>query len=118
MKETMMRRRTLILCEQLSVPSFQIIEINADVGCVRCQDRVSQIVSKMTGIEEYVVDLKKKLVMARGDFRARLVTHHQQVKDVVVSQTPSQNTTKHLFFRPLNLFFRSIFSLCLRPTTL
>jgi len=28
---------------------FQVIEINADVGCVACQDRVSKIVSKMTG---------------------------------------------------------------------
>ncbi|KAG7573743.1 Heavy metal-associated domain superfamily [Arabidopsis suecica] len=116
MKEPMMRRRTLMLCEQLSLPSFQVIEINADVGCVCCQDRVSKIVSKMTGIEEYVVDLKKKLVMARGDFRPRLVSsHQQQVKDVV-SQTPCQSAKRLL--RPLNLFLRSIFSLCLRPCTL
>ncbi|ANM63298.1 Heavy metal transport/detoxification superfamily protein [Arabidopsis thaliana] len=94
---------------------FQVIEINADVGCVACQDRVSKIVSKMTGIEEYVVDLKKKLVMARGDFRPRLVSSQQQVKDVV-SQTPSQNAKRLL--RPLKIFLRSIFSLCLRPTTL
>ncbi|CAA0374867.1 unnamed protein product [Arabidopsis thaliana] len=121
MKEPMMRRRTLMLCEKLSLPSFQVIEINADVGCVACQDRVSKIVSKMTeremaaGIEEYVVDLKKKLVMARGDFRPRLVSSQQQVKDVV-SQTPSQNAKRLL--RPLKIFLRSIFSLCLRPTTL
>ncbi|XP_010509571.1 PREDICTED: uncharacterized protein LOC104785971 [Camelina sativa] len=117
MKETMIRRRTLMFCEQLSLPSFQVIVINADVGCVRCQDRVSQIVSKMTGIEEYVVDLKKKLVMARGDFRPRLVSlsHRQQVKDVISQTTPSQNAKRLL--RPLNLFFRSIFSLCLRPST-
>ncbi|XP_010516777.1 PREDICTED: uncharacterized protein LOC104792342 [Camelina sativa] len=117
MKETMMRRRTLMFCEQLSLPSFQVIVINADVGCIRCQDRVSQIVSKMTGIEEYMVDLKKKLVMARGAFRPRLVSlSHQQVKDVV-SQTTTPQNAKHLL-RPLNLFFRSIFSLCLRPSTL
>ncbi|CAH8264848.1 unnamed protein product [Arabidopsis lyrata] len=116
MKEPMMRRRTLMICEKLSLPSFQVIEINADVGCVCCQDRVSRIVSKMTGIEEYVVDLKKKLVMARGDFKPRLVSsHQQQVKDVV-SQTPSQNAKRLL--RPLNLFLRSIFCLCLRPRTL
>ncbi|XP_010505093.1 PREDICTED: uncharacterized protein LOC104781981 [Camelina sativa] len=116
MKETMMRRRTLMFCEQLSLPSFQVIVIYADVGCVRCQDRVSQIISKMTGIDEYVVDLKKKMVMARGDFRPRLVSlssHQQQVKDVV-SQTTPQNAKR--LFRPINLFFRSIFSLCLRPS--
>ncbi|KAL1211142.1 hypothetical protein V5N11_008600 [Cardamine amara subsp. amara] len=114
MTEPMMRRRTLMLCEQLSLPSFQVIEINAEVGCVYCQDRVSKIVSKMTGIEEYVVDFKKKLVMARGDFRPRLVSH-QQVKNVV-SLTPSQNAKR--LFRPLNLFLRSLFSLCLCPRTL
>ncbi|ESQ52195.1 hypothetical protein EUTSA_v10017440mg [Eutrema salsugineum] len=114
MKEPMMRRRTLMLCEELSLPSFQIIVINADVGCVRCQDRVSKIVSKMTGIEEYVVDVKKKLVMARGDFKPRLISHQQQVKGVV-SQTLFQDAKR--FFRSLNLFLRSIFSLCLCPST-
>ena len=28
---------------------FQVIVVNADVGCDHCQDRVSKIVSKMTG---------------------------------------------------------------------
>ncbi|CAH2059205.1 unnamed protein product [Thlaspi arvense] len=93
-----------------------VIVIKADVGCVRCQDRVSKIVSKMTGIEEYVVDLKNKLVMTRGAFRPRLVSH-QQVKDVIVSQTLPQNAKR--FFRPLNLLLRSIFSRCLLcPSTL
>uniref|UniRef100_A0A1J3HP35 HMA domain-containing protein n=1 Tax=Noccaea caerulescens TaxID=107243 RepID=A0A1J3HP35_NOCCA len=114
MTEPIVRRRTLMLCEELSLPLFQVIVIKADVGCVRCQDRVSKIVSKMSGIEEYVVDLKNKIVMARGDFRPRLVSHQQQVKDVV-SQTLSQNAKR--FFRPSNLFLRSIFSLCSCPST-
>ncbi|KAG2285540.1 hypothetical protein Bca52824_045144 [Brassica carinata] len=109
-----MRLRTLMLCEELSLPSFQVIVVNADVGCDHCQDRVSKIVSKMNGIEEYVVDVKNKQVMARGDFKPRLVSH-QQVKNVA-SQTLSQNAKR--FFRPLNLFLRSIFSICLCPNTL
>ncbi|RID67054.1 hypothetical protein BRARA_D02159 [Brassica rapa] len=123
-----MRLRTLMLCEELSLPSkhakqninmgnkiqFQVIVVNADVGCDHCQDRVSKIVSKMTGIEEYVVDVKNKQVMARGDFKPRLVSH-QQVKNVA-SQTLSHNAKR--FFRPLNLFLRSIFSICLCPNTL
>ncbi|KAF2602966.1 hypothetical protein F2Q70_00028419 [Brassica cretica] len=51
--------------------------------------------------------------MARGDFKPRLVSH-QQVKNVA-SQTLSQNAKR--FFRPLNLFLRSIFSICLCPNT-
>ncbi|CAN8316506.1 unnamed protein product [Cochlearia groenlandica] len=101
----MIKRRTLMLCEELSLPSYQVIVINADVGCVRCQDRVSKIISKMSGIEEYVVDVKKKFVMAKGDFRLRLVSH-QQVNDIIVSQNAKR------FFQPLKLFFRSVFSLC------
>ncbi|CAH8387298.1 unnamed protein product [Eruca vesicaria subsp. sativa] len=108
-----MRPHTLMVCEELSLPSFQIIVINADVGCDHCQDRVSKIVSKMTGIEEYVVDVKNKQVMARGHFKPRLVSH-QQVKNIA-SQTLSQNAKR--FFRPLNIFIRSIFSNCLCPNT-
>ncbi|KAJ4903676.1 Heavy metal transport/detoxification superfamily protein [Raphanus sativus] len=104
-----MRLRTLMLCEELSLPSFQVIVINADVGCVHCQDRVSKIVSKMTGIEEYTVDVKNKQVMARGDFKPRLVSHH------LASQTLSQKAKR--FFRPLNVFLRSIFCNCLCPKT-
>ncbi|XP_019057857.1 PREDICTED: uncharacterized protein LOC109116598 [Tarenaya hassleriana] len=62
-------RRSLMHFEQLSLPSFQVVVINADVGCRRCQHRVSQIVSKMTGIKEYMVDVRSKQVIARGDFR-------------------------------------------------
>ncbi|KAF8108963.1 hypothetical protein N665_0104s0270 [Sinapis alba] len=108
-----MRLRSLMCCEELSLPLFQVIVINADVGCVHCQDRVSKIVSRMTGIEEYTVDVKNKQVMARGDFKPRLVSH-QQVKNVA-SQTLYQNAKR--FLRPLNLFLCSIFSNCLCPNT-
>lgn len=82
---------------------------------IKVMNTFDQINGDLAGIEEYVVDLKKKLVMARGDFKPRLVSHHQQVKDVV-SQTPSQNAKR--LFRPINLFLRSLFSLCLCPRTL
>ncbi|KAF2566320.1 hypothetical protein F2Q70_00025018 [Brassica cretica] len=51
--------------------------------------------------------------MARGDFKPRLVSHQQA--NNVASQTLSRNA-KH-FFRPLNLFLCSIFSMCLCPQT-
>ncbi|KAG2309117.1 hypothetical protein Bca52824_028865 [Brassica carinata] len=67
----------------------------------------------LTGIEEYTVDVKNKQVMARGDFKPRLVPLYQ-VKNVA-SQTLSQNAKR--FFRPLNVFLRSFFTNCLCPST-
>ncbi|RHN63247.1 putative heavy metal-associated domain, HMA [Medicago truncatula] len=63
--------RSLLYLENLTLPSFQVVVIEATTGCNGCQERVSRIVSKMIGLTEYTIDVRKNEVSVKGDFMAR-----------------------------------------------
>ncbi|XP_020224973.1 protein SODIUM POTASSIUM ROOT DEFECTIVE 1 isoform X2 [Cajanus cajan] len=58
--------RSLLHMENLTLPS--VVVIRASMGCNKCRGRVSRVVSKMTGLTEYTVDVRKKEVTIKGDF--------------------------------------------------
>ncbi|WOL03752.1 hypothetical protein Cni_G12472 [Canna indica] len=58
--------QSLSSAENLSLPSVQVVVMNANMGCNHCRQRVSKVVSKMNGLLDYMVDLQKKEVTMRG----------------------------------------------------
>ncbi|KAG9452347.1 hypothetical protein H6P81_005251 [Aristolochia fimbriata] len=52
--------------ENLSLPSVQVIVMNANMGCSHCRQRVSLMISKINGVIDCVVDVKKREVTVRG----------------------------------------------------
>ncbi|KAG5028299.1 hypothetical protein JHK82_011919 [Glycine max] len=70
-KATTNDNNSLLHLENLTLPSFQVVVIAANMGCNGCRGRVSRVVSKMTGrLTEYTVDVRKKEVTIKGDFIA------------------------------------------------
>eukprot|EP00257_Ricinus_communis_P021255 XP_015580694.2 LOW QUALITY PROTEIN: uncharacterized protein LOC107262036 [Ricinus communis] len=61
--------KSLMFLEDLTLPTFQVIVMTGNTGCARCQQRVSRLISKMTGLREYAVDVQKKQITVKGDFR-------------------------------------------------
>ncbi|XP_027187161.1 copper transport protein CCH isoform X4 [Cicer arietinum] len=61
--------RSLLYLKNLTLPS--VVVIAANMGCNVCQGRVSRVVSKMTGLTEYTIDVRKNEVTVKGDFMAR-----------------------------------------------
>ncbi|XVE57669.1 hypothetical protein DITRI_Ditri04bG0108100 [Diplodiscus trichospermus] len=41
------------------------------MGCAQCRKKISQVISKMTGLREYTVDISNKLVTVKADFGFR-----------------------------------------------
>ncbi|KAL5064304.1 hypothetical protein RYX36_026041, partial [Vicia faba] len=62
---------SLLYLENLTLPTFQVVVIAANMGCNGCQERVSRVVSKMTGLTEYTIDVRKHEVTVKGDFMVR-----------------------------------------------
>ncbi|KAK9668343.1 hypothetical protein RND81_13G053600 [Saponaria officinalis] len=59
----------LFFAENLSIPTFQVVVMSANMGCSSCRSRVHKLLSKMIGFEEYSVDVLNKEVMIKGDLR-------------------------------------------------
>ncbi|XP_044485536.1 uncharacterized protein LOC123211075 isoform X2 [Mangifera indica] len=58
---------SLMYSENLTLPTFQVIVMNANMGCAECRQRVSQLTSKINGLKEYTVDVPNKQVIVKGD---------------------------------------------------
>ncbi|KAF8032830.1 hypothetical protein BT93_D1649 [Corymbia citriodora subsp. variegata] len=63
-------RQCLLSYENLTLPAFQVVVITANVGCARCRERVSRVISKMDGVHEYTVDIRNEQVIVKGNFKA------------------------------------------------
>ncbi|KAJ9147725.1 hypothetical protein P3X46_029851 [Hevea brasiliensis] len=61
--------KSLMYFEDLTLPTFQVIVMSGSMGCARCQQRVTRVMSKMTGLREYTVDVKEKQVIVKGNCR-------------------------------------------------
>ncbi|XP_026401458.1 uncharacterized protein LOC113297246 isoform X2 [Papaver somniferum] len=62
--EEIENRQALKYAENLTLPA--VIVVSANMGCDHCQERVSQLISKMNGVEDCVVDVGKGQVTMRG----------------------------------------------------
>nr|XP_009401615.1 PREDICTED: uncharacterized protein LOC103985593 isoform X2 [Musa acuminata subsp. malaccensis] len=61
------KQTTLRSAENLSLPSVQMVVMNASADCNHCRERVSKVVSKMnSGLLDYTFDLRNKEVTVTG----------------------------------------------------
>ncbi|CAO1947121.1 unnamed protein product, partial [Urochloa humidicola] len=63
---TASKLQALRFAEDLSLPSVQVVVMSANMGCSHCRQRVANVVSKMNGLLDYMVDFGKKEVTVRG----------------------------------------------------
>ncbi|XP_020083830.1 uncharacterized protein LOC109707138 isoform X2 [Ananas comosus] len=59
-------KQALRFAENLTLPSVQVVVVSANMGCSHCRGRVTQVVSRMNGLQDYIVDFGKKEVTVRG----------------------------------------------------
>ncbi|KAF9685683.1 hypothetical protein SADUNF_Sadunf03G0079800 [Salix dunnii] len=59
--------KSLMYFEDLTLPSVQVIVMTGSMRCSRCRRRVSQVISRMSGLKEYTVDLHNKQVIMKGN---------------------------------------------------
>ncbi|XP_020259487.1 uncharacterized protein LOC109835934 isoform X2 [Asparagus officinalis] len=59
-------KESLRFAEDLTLPKVQVIVMRANMNCKHCRRRVSTIISKMNGLLDYMVDMKKKEVTLRA----------------------------------------------------
>ncbi|WJX89072.1 hypothetical protein P8452_71094 [Trifolium repens] len=69
--------RSLLYLENLTLPTFQVVVIAANMRCNGCQGRVSRVISKMTRLTEYTIDVGKNEVTVKGDFMAHSNIQHK-----------------------------------------
>ncbi|XP_012069966.1 uncharacterized protein LOC105632256 [Jatropha curcas] len=99
--------KSLMYFEDLTLPTFQVIVMSGSMGCARCRERVSRVISKIAGLREYTVDLHKKQVIVKGDFRNE---KKEEDDDVHFSSEMKESCYS------LKLFFRSFVTTCFRKT--
>ncbi|KAI5417498.1 copper transport protein CCH [Lathyrus oleraceus] len=88
-------KKSLLYLENLTLPTFQVVVIAANMGCNGCQERVSRVISKISGLTEYTIDVRKNEVTVKGDF---IVSCDFQNK-------PFRNSTmKSATYQPKSLF--------------
>ncbi|KAJ6703757.1 hypothetical protein OIU85_029666 [Salix viminalis] len=63
--------KSLMSFEDLTLPSVQVIVMTGSMRCSRCRQRVSQVISRMSGLKEYTVDLHNKQVIMKGNVGKR-----------------------------------------------
>ncbi|XP_031248491.1 uncharacterized protein LOC116106286 [Pistacia vera] len=97
---------SLIYSENLTLPTFQVIVMNANMGCAQCRQRVSQVTSKIKGLREYTVDVPNKQVTVKGDFGFGSKLHYHSLH---------QRQTKSACF-PFKFFFKSFRAFCFTKT--
>ncbi|CAL5355923.1 unnamed protein product [Camellia sinensis] len=82
-------KQALMYAENLTLPSFQVIVVNGNLGCAYCGRRVSQLISKMSGLREYTVDVRNKQVILKGDFK--FSCSNTSINDVVPMKKMKKN---------------------------
>ncbi|XP_038996235.1 uncharacterized protein LOC120120770 [Hibiscus syriacus] len=88
--------KTLLNLEDLALPSFQVIVMTANMGCSECRKRVSQVITKITGVREFIVDVSNKQVIIKADFGIRW-----DVKNDISKTYKTKDWHPHEFFKCL-----------------
>nr|XP_009607584.1 uncharacterized protein LOC104101779 isoform X2 [Nicotiana tomentosiformis] len=96
------QKQTLLNVAKLKLPS--VVVVNANLGCTHCRGRISQVISKITGLREYTIDVGRKQVIVRGDVRK----HHQEKHGGVKSHMINENHSRVFAFLFSLLRFRWI----------
>ncbi|XP_027922035.1 copper transport protein CCH isoform X2 [Vigna unguiculata] len=78
MKATTNHNRSLLHMENLTLPP--VVVIAANMRCNGCRGRVFRVVSRMTGLTEYTVDLQKREVTIKGDFMANCNLQDESIR--------------------------------------
>ncbi|KAK4338255.1 hypothetical protein RND71_042742 [Anisodus tanguticus] len=90
MEKSECRKQTLLNVANLKLPSFQVVVVNANLGCTHCRLRISQIISRITGLREYTIDVGRKQVTLRGDVR----NYHQEKDGAVKSHMINEHHSR------------------------
>ncbi|XP_023553457.1 uncharacterized protein LOC111810871 [Cucurbita pepo subsp. pepo] len=83
--------QSLLFSEDLTPPSFQVIVINANMSCNGCRQRVSQLLSKISELVEFTIDVTKKQVVVKGNVKFQGKIHEE---NGVHSQTYNSKSLK------------------------
>ncbi|WCJ25937.1 Heavy metal transport/detoxification superfamily protein [Euphorbia peplus] len=94
--------KSLMYFEDLTVPT--VIVMSGSMRCVRCRERVTRIISKITGLREYTVDLLNRQVIVMGDFR------NQHKEDNYYLTNDMKKTNCHPFKLLFGLFVPNCFT--------
>ncbi|XP_010258960.1 PREDICTED: uncharacterized protein LOC104598538 isoform X2 [Nelumbo nucifera] len=94
-----MTKQALRFAENLTLPP--VVVMSANMGCIHCRQRVSQVISKMNGLLEYVVDVHNKQVIMKGT-----LTDPDQTERMALLNFPTKSKKN-----------KSSFSLCLFGST-
>ncbi|XP_057419705.1 uncharacterized protein LOC130713896 isoform X2 [Lotus japonicus] len=74
--------RSLLYMANLTLPL--VVVITANMECNGCRGRVSRVVSKMTGLTEYTIDVSKKEVTLKGDFIAHCNFKDENLRSITL----------------------------------
>ncbi|KAI3869829.1 hypothetical protein MKW98_031010 [Papaver atlanticum] len=112
--EEIENRQALKYAENLTLPAFQVIVVSANMGCDHCQQRVSQLISKMNGVEDCVVDIGKGQVTMRGlisNNKKKMMKKKKKDRRIIISGSNKETITAvksfsyavlfHLFMKPI-----------------
>ncbi|PHU28448.1 hypothetical protein BC332_00541 [Capsicum chinense] len=99
MEKSKCPKQSLSIVANLTLPPFQVVVVNADLGCSHCRRRISQIISRIKGLREYTIDVGKKQVIVKGTVR----NHHQREDGAVKSHKINEHHSRiFAFFSLLN----------------
>ncbi|KAL0312896.1 UNVERIFIED_CONTAM: hypothetical protein Sradi_5688900 [Sesamum radiatum] len=90
-------KQALLFAANLSLPAFQVIAVDANLGCAHCRERVTQVISKMAGSKRFAVDVCIKQVIVKGDIRFN--------RKAAGSETPKQKTEDSSIVNAVCKFF-------------
>ncbi|GER28045.1 heavy metal transport/detoxification superfamily protein [Striga asiatica] len=76
-------KRALFLVANLSLPTFQVVAVGADLGCAHCRQRVTQVTTRMSGSKEFAVDVCRKQVIITSGTKCikRKVAKHTDAEE-------------------------------------
>ncbi|KAJ0106555.1 hypothetical protein Patl1_18500 [Pistacia atlantica] len=99
---------SLIYSENLTLPTFQVIVMNANMRCAQCRQRVSQVTSKIKGEEfnpvNYIFNIKPRERILNGEVKVHAF------KRLVVTEKTSIEC--RCFFSNSNFRTEGVYSGC------
>ncbi|GFQ05241.1 hypothetical protein PHJA_002668200 [Phtheirospermum japonicum] len=89
-KRNNLGKQTLLFAANLSIPTFQVIIVNAELGCAHCRQRVTQVITRMSASREFAVDVVgRKQVVVKGDLRLKHMPALNNEVPMKETQNPS-----------------------------
>ncbi|KAG8382420.1 hypothetical protein BUALT_Bualt05G0075400 [Buddleja alternifolia] len=99
--EDLGKQALLLYAANLTLP--KVIAVNGNLGCADCRDRVTQLLSRMTGLKEFTVDVSRKHVVLKGDLR-----YHKARQEDVSKREMANSSILQAIFKFLISCFSSL----------